>query len=143
MKLVILKLLAEKPSYGYQLMKELETRMAGGYTPSAGAIYPTLTLLEEEGYAEASTDSPKKTYSVTAEGLEFLQENQAQVDAVFDRLSEAGRHFERGRSPEIMRSFMKLRGAVTTRVARESITTDQIQAIAGIIENAAREIEEL
>src|SRR5450631_3772106 len=50
-KLVILKLLSEQPSYGYQLIKTMEERLSGGYTPSAGVIYPTLTLLEEEGLA--------------------------------------------------------------------------------------------
>src|ERR1700743_1231538 len=54
-KLVILKLLSEEPSYGYQLIKTMEQRLSGGYTPSAGVIYPTLTMLEEEGLATASS----------------------------------------------------------------------------------------
>ena len=59
MKLVILKLLSEQPSYGYQLIKTMEERLAGGYTPSAGVIYPTLTMLEEEGLA-ASADGEQQ-----------------------------------------------------------------------------------
>ncbi len=64
LKIVILKLLSEEPSYGYQLMKKMEERLAGGYTPSAGVIYPTLTLLEEEGLASVSTSADnKKVYT--------------------------------------------------------------------------------
>src|SRR6202046_4643414 len=55
LKLVILKLLSEQPSYGYQLIKTMEERLAGGYSPSAGVIYSTLTMLEEDGLASASS----------------------------------------------------------------------------------------
>src|SRR3984885_12771153 len=79
-KLVILKLLSEQPSYGYQIMKTMEERLAGGYTPSAGVVYPTLTMLEEEGLATASADNNRKVYSVTPEGLEYLQAHKRQID---------------------------------------------------------------
>src|SRR5580700_3899288 len=104
-KLVILKLLAEQPSYGYQLIKTMEERLAGGYTPSAGVIYPTLALLEEEGLTVASTEDNKKVYSVTAEGIQHLESNKGRVEEIFSRLDAAGRGFERGRSPEVMRAF--------------------------------------
>ncbi len=115
-KLVILKLLSEQPSYGYQLIKTMEERLAGGYTPSAGVIYPTLTMLEEEGLATSATENNKKVYSVTPEGTKFLEENKRRVEALFERLEEAGKGFERGRSPEIMKAFHNLRGAVIARV---------------------------
>ena len=51
LRLVILQLIAEKPSYGYEIMKAIEERLSGGYAPSPGVVYPTLTLLEEEGFA--------------------------------------------------------------------------------------------
>ena len=143
LKLVILKLLSEQPSYGYQLMKTMEQRLAGGYMPSAGVIYPTLTMLEEEGLASSSAENNKKVYSVTTEGRGYLEENKARVDALFDRLEEAGKGFQRGRSPEIMRAFYNLRGAVVARVSRESVTPEQIQKIADAINAAAKAIDEL
>jgi DNA-binding PadR family transcriptional regulator len=143
LKLVILKLLSEQPSYGYQLMKTMEERLAGGYTPSAGVIYPTLTMLEEEGMATSAVENNKKVYSVTAEGLEYLQQNKRRIDALFERLEEAGRGFERGRSPEIMKAFHDLRTAVVARVSRESITAEQIGKIAEAIHAAAKAIDEL
>jgi DNA-binding PadR family transcriptional regulator len=142
-KLVILKLLSEQPSYGYQLIKTMEERMAGGYTPSAGVIYPTLTMLEEEGLATASAENNRKVYSVTPEGLEYLQAHKRQVDELFERLAEAGKSFERGRSPEIGKAFMNLRSAVIARVSREGMTADQIRKIAEAINAAAKAIDEL
>jgi len=143
-KLVVLKLIAEQPSYGYQIIKALEDRLAGGYVPSAGVIYPTLTLLEEEDLAEVvDSDSKKKVYRATPQGLECLATSKERVDELFARLDHAGEKFERGRSPEIMRAFANLRGAVVGRVARESITPEQIRSIAEAINAAARTIEEL
>jgi DNA-binding PadR family transcriptional regulator len=142
-KLVILKLLSEQPSYGYQLIKTMEERLAGGYTPSAGVIYPTLTMLEEEGLAGASSESNKKVYSVTPEGTEYLLRNNARVGELFARLEEAGRGFERGRSPEIMKAFMDLKGAVVARVSRQSVTPEQIRKITEAIRGAAKTIDEM
>jgi DNA-binding PadR family transcriptional regulator len=142
-KLVILKLLSEEPAYGYQLIKTMEQRLSGGYTPSAGVIYPTLTMLEEEGLAISSAENNKKVYCLTPEGLACLEANQAEVGELFARLEEAGRSFERGRSPEIMKAFMNLRGAVMARVSRESVKPEQIKKITDAINAAAKAIDEL
>jgi len=143
LKLVILKLLSEQPSYGYQLIKTMEERLAGGYSPSAGVIYPTLTLLEEEGLAASTVENNKKVYSVTPEGTKFLEENKRRVEGLFERLEEAGRGFQRGRSPEIMKAFQNLRGAVLARVTRGNATDEQIGKIAEAINAAAKAIDEL
>jgi DNA-binding PadR family transcriptional regulator len=142
-KLVILKLLSEQPSYGYQLIKTMEERLSGGYTPSAGVIYPTLTMLEEEGLATSSPENNKKVYSVTPEGMEYLQTNNPRLEALFERLEETGRGFRRGRSPEIMKAFMKLRSAVEARVFRDSVTPAQIRKISEAIHAAAKAIDEI
>jgi DNA-binding PadR family transcriptional regulator len=143
LKLVIVKLLSEQPSYGYQLIKKMESRLAGGYTPSAGVIYPTLTLLEEEGLASVSTsEDNKKVYTVTAAGMEYLAANQERVDELLARLEEAGKGFERGRSPEIIRAFTNLRGAIMARVSRDA-TPEQIRKITEAINAAAKSIDEM
>jgi len=142
-KLVILKLLSEQPSYGYQLIKAMEERLAGGYTPSPGVIYPTLTMLEEEGLAKSAVENDKKIYSVTPEGMKYLEENKRRIEALFERLEQAGQGFRRGRSPEIMEAFHNLRGAVVSRVKRQSVTPEQIAKIAEAINAAAKAIEEL
>ena len=77
LKYVILKLLAEKPRHGYEIIKELEEQFGGAYSPSAGTVYPTLTLLEDLGYASViPEEGGKKVYSITPEGQKYLEENK-------------------------------------------------------------------
>lgn len=144
MRLVILQQLAEEPSYGYQLIKTLEERMAGGYRPSAGVIYPTLTMLEEQGLTVATTnEAGKKVYSVTGEGRTFLDENKERLAEIKSLMTAAERGFKRGRSPQIMEAFMKLRAAVGAKASREGITSEQVKKIAETITQAAKTIDEL
>jgi len=142
-KLVILKLLSEQPSYGYQLMKTMEERLGGGYTPSAGIVYPTLTMLEEEGLATAAETEGKKVYSITSEGLKVLEANKERLGRLFERLDETGRGFRRGRAPELMKAFMDLRAAVMSKVWRRNASPEQIKKIADAIHKAAEEIDKL
>lgn len=142
-KLVILKLLSEEPAHGYQLMKRMEQKLAGGYTPSAGAIYPTLTMLEEEGLLETAVQENRKVYSVTAEGTKFLDENKERVQDIFTRLEQTGKTFARGRSPELVQAFDNLRGAVAARVARGNATKEMIRKMSEAINSAAKSIDEL
>ena len=142
-RLVILRLLSSEPSYGYQLIKTMEERLGGGYTPSAGVVYPTLTMLEEEGLIAAAQTEGKKVYSVTEEGLKYLEENKERVGQLFERLEETGRGFKRGRSPELMKAFMDLRGAVASKVWRRNASPEQIKKIAEAIHAAAKAIDEL
>ena len=144
LKLVILSLIAEKPSYGYEIIKSIEERLSGGYAPSPGVVYPTLTLLEEEGLTTPSTsDAGKKVYTVTDAGQEYLKTNQRRLQDVLDRLEQNSGAFQRGRSPQIMRAFMNLRGAVKSRVTRQTITSEQVRKIAEAIDAAARAIDEI
>jgi len=142
-KLVVLKLLGEQPSYGYQLIKTMEERLGGGYTPSAGVIYPTLTMLEEEGLASISTSDNKKVYALTDEGKQYLEANKERVDELFERIETAGQGFRRGRSPEVMRAFLNLRGAVAMRLHRQRATREEIRKIADAINAAAKAIDEM
>jgi DNA-binding PadR family transcriptional regulator len=142
-RLVILRLLSSEPSYGYQLIKTMEERLGGGYTPSAGVVYPTLTMLEEEGLIAATQTEGKKVYSVTEEGLKYLEANKERVGQLFERLEETGRGFKRGRAPELMKAFMDLRGAVMSKMWRRNATPEQIKKIAEAIHKAAEEIDKL
>ena len=143
LKIVILKLLSEQPSYGYQLMKTMEDRLAGGYTPSAGVIYPTLTMLEEEGLAAATVENNKKVFSVTDEGRAYLRAKEARAEELFERIDEAGKNFERGRAPELMRAFEDLGHAVRARCSRNNVTPKLLREIAEVIHGAAKAIDEL
>jgi DNA-binding PadR family transcriptional regulator len=124
-------------------MKTMEERLAGGYTPSAGIVYPTLTMLAEEGLAVESLDGAKRIYSITPQGQEYLDAHKERIGELFARLDEAGEGFRRGRSPEVMKAFINLRNAVAARTTRESITAERIRKIAEAINAAARTIDEI
>ena len=68
------------PSHGYEIIKALEEKSSGFYSPSPGVIYPTLTFLEEAGYVTAATEGNKKVYSITQAGRDYLAENRDTVD---------------------------------------------------------------
>jgi len=103
LRLIALALIAEQPRYGYEIIKLLEEKTAGWYSPSPGIVYPTLTFLEEAGHVTAQADGAKKLYTITEEGKAHLAENQDFVDAVLERMSAIGEkakrireHFARG-----------------------------------------------
>ena len=89
MKYVILKLLKDKPRHGYEVMKELEERLHGCYSPSPGTVYPTLQWLEDEGLVRAKEVDGKKVYEVTDAGSRFLEEHRDVVDDIFERVRDA------------------------------------------------------
>ena len=88
-------------------------------------------------------ENNRKVYSLTADGRESLEKNKGRVDDIFLRLEEAGKSFERGRSPEIMKAFHNLRSAVDARTLRASVTPGQIRKIVEAINTAAQAIDEL
>jgi DNA-binding PadR family transcriptional regulator len=141
LQLVILQLIAEKPSYGYEIIKTIEERLSGGYAPSPGVVYPTLTLLEEEEFVTSSTEGNKKLYTVTERGKEHLKQNNATVKAIFGRMEQAQKVFGRGRSPQLMRALMNLKFALKMRV-KSGLTSEQVSKIAEALDAAARAIDE-
>ncbi len=97
LKLLTLALLEQQPRHGYDIIKVLEEKTAGWYSPSPGTVYPTLTFLEEAGYVTAAADGAKKLYTITDAGRAHLEDNRAFVDAVLERLAAVGEKAERVR----------------------------------------------
>jgi DNA-binding PadR family transcriptional regulator len=98
--LIILALLEEKPHHGYELIKALEERSGGFYTPSPGMIYPALTYLEEIGHATFEADGTKKLYQITEAGRQHLKENRSIVDTMLRELAAIG-----SRMDDVRRAF--------------------------------------
>ena len=97
LRLIALALIAEQPRHGYEIIKVLEDKTAGWYSPSPGIVYPTLTYLEEAGYVTAEVEGAKKRYAITDEGRAHLEENRDFVDAVLERLALIGERVARMR----------------------------------------------
>ena len=97
LRLVLLTLLAERPSHGYELIKALEDRSGGFYSPSPGMIYPALTWLEEAGYASVTAAGAKKLYQLTAEGQAYLAEHKVSADTILEQLEQIAKRLGRVR----------------------------------------------
>ena len=100
LQLLLLALIAERPSHGYDLIKVLEERSGGYYVPSPGMIYPALTYLEEAGHATVAPEGTKKQYRISEEGLRHLEENRVAADALLTQLDRIGR-----RMGDVRRAF--------------------------------------
>jgi DNA-binding PadR family transcriptional regulator len=150
LQLVILALLAEKPAHGYELIKIIEERSEGFYTPSPGVIYPALTYLEEVGHASVAQDGGRKLYSITPQGETFLAEQRGTADAILQALSRIGRRMDEVReafagvsdldadaSDEMQRARHNLKRALRSKHGSDSA---EARRIAAILDRAAAEI---
>jgi DNA-binding PadR family transcriptional regulator len=142
LRLVILKLIEEKPRHGYEIIKEIEERVGGAYTPSPGVIYPTLTLLEELGYVAVTPgEGARKLHEITPEGRSFLAANHQAVDALFARMRDAMRARAGGTAPQIVRAMENLRLALRLRLGRGPLTEDQVTSVSAALDTAATTVE--
>lgn len=141
LRYVILQLISEKPSYGYEIIKSIQERLGGTYTPSPGVVYPMLTMLEEMGHASVVTEGTRKLYTITEEGAKALAENKATVDALFAKIENLRAHYATQRPQQIERAVENLRMAL--RMKMGSLTTEQINAVTDIIDAAAKQIERI
>jgi DNA-binding PadR family transcriptional regulator len=138
MRYVVLQLIAEKPRHGYEIIKELEQRSGGAYTPSPGAIYPLLAMLLDMGHVSASADGNKKLHTITPEGEAFLAENRQFVDAILARMGESSD--PRGDLRGVMH---ELKYAVISQAYEGSPGDEKLEQIRAILRRAISEVEQL
>jgi DNA-binding PadR family transcriptional regulator len=141
-KFVILRLLKEKPRHGYEIIKDLEERLAGCYTPSAGTVYPTLQLLEDQGYVRAEEQDGKKVYHITPEGERFLEANRGLLEDILDRVRDTVRDFTGGRMADLNSAFTQLARNTYKRAWRWGPDHPALPRITEILRRAADEIEQ-
>lgn len=138
LRLVLLALIAEKPSHGYELIRAIEAKFGGAYAPSPGAVYPTLTMLEEQDYIRGETrEGSKKVYAVTPEGEAHLRANEAAVQGVMARMSLSAEAMPGEDAHAVREAIRTLRHAIGMQ---RRWTPGEAERVRGIIERAAREI---
>lgn len=142
LRLLVLALIAQAPAHGYELIKTIEDRFGGAYTPSPGVIYPTLSWLEDMGYARVAPEGGRKSYAITEEGQAFLAANRDAADALFRRGGHDGEG-RRGRSLQVMRAMHNLKTALRMRLASGPADEATVEAIAAAIDEAAQKIGKL
>ncbi len=155
LKLLALALIAEQPRHGYELIKLIEDKTHGAYSPSPGVVYPTLTFLEEAGYVTAEADGAKKRYTITEEGRAHLEENREIADMVLARLAAIGEKLSRmrrkwnreGDEPEapsvpklVDAALENLREVAVKRLDAEGEAGDAETRIVEILMRAAQDI---
>jgi DNA-binding PadR family transcriptional regulator len=141
LKFVILKLVAEQPRHGYEIIKAIEEKVGGAYSPSPGVVYPTLTLLEELGYVTVEPQpGGKKLHRITAEGEAALEEQKPAVDAIFRRMEDVHARFDRP-APHIGRAMANLGRSIAVRMSSGPVSSEQLDVIVSAIDEAARKVE--
>jgi DNA-binding PadR family transcriptional regulator len=144
LRLVLLKLIADEPRHGYDLIKAIEELTGGAYAPSPGVVYPTLTLLGDMGLiAEAQGDGARKRFAVTEEGTAHLAERAEEVAALMARLTDMGEARSRPDAASLRRAMGNLRQVLIHKVRAGEAGPELIDEIVTAIDELARRIEKL
>jgi DNA-binding PadR family transcriptional regulator len=143
-KYFILDLLKDKPRYGYEVIRELEERSFGLYSPSPGVVYPTLQYLEDMGYVTSREQDGKKVYTITKEGLKFLEDQSQTVNNIRS-------HMRRGWGPwsselrdqfrDVMNEIRDLGRLIGRRSCK--MNSEKMRRIGNILKKAYEEIENI
>ncbi|HET9605125.1 MAG TPA: PadR family transcriptional regulator [Gemmatimonadales bacterium] len=141
-KFIILRLLKDKPMHGYEVMKALEEKMAGCYSPSPGTVYPTLQMLEDEGFVRVEEVDGKKVYHVTPEGEAYLVENRDLIDEIVERVKETVRDVAGGAMGDLHRTFGRLAKTTFGTAWRRGPDDPALAKVAEILKQAAKDVEE-
>jgi DNA-binding PadR family transcriptional regulator len=140
LKYIILDLINEKPYHGYEIIRELEDRFHGFYSPSPGSVYPMLQLLEDLGYVSSAERDGKKVYTITDAGKEFLKECEDTINRIKTHVKDK---FCKGGSEELneaLHAFRDLHHSIAKKVHR--IDSEKLGQIRTIISKACRDIED-
>lgn len=142
LRLLLLSLIAERPSHGYELIRSIEEKLGGAYSPSPGVVYPTLTLLEELGYATfEAQEGGRKLYSITEAGRGYLAENGDTVDGIGRRMQDA--RARRGDAPpQMQRAMENLKTALRLKMEAGPLDPERVRMIAKALDTAALAVEE-
>jgi len=144
LRLVLLKLIADQPRHGYELIRAIEDLTGGAYVPSPGVVYPTLTLLQEMGHiSEAAADGARRSFAIAPEGSEHLASRKPEVEALFARLAALADARERTDGGPVRRAMQNLKMVLMDKLERASVKRETIHDVAALIDEAARKIERL
>jgi DNA-binding PadR family transcriptional regulator len=143
LRFVILDLIAAKPRHGYEIIKAIEDQVAGAYSPSPGVVYPTLTMLEELGYASVVEEGGRKQYTLTPAGQAFLDENRTALQAIQGRIAAFGAMNADGPPASVMRAMQNLKLALRLRLSRGGLNDEQVRQMAAALDAAAVSVEQI
>ncbi|HXZ13822.1 MAG TPA: PadR family transcriptional regulator [Candidatus Sulfotelmatobacter sp.] len=144
-RLALLSLLQDGPKHGYQLMKDLEARSGGLYRASAGATYPTLQQLEDEGLVESEQSEGRRKYRLTQAGKEELKNSAESVKRIWERAESWG-DWAPWMGPAASMVAKPAAGVMKSAMraaTRAADNPERISKIREILEKARQDIEKL
>lgn len=141
LKYVILELLADEPMHGYEIIRRLEEESKGMYSPSPGSIYPTLQMLEDQGYVLSEQLDGKRVYDITAAGRAFRKQHTARTSDIFSRFVNLGERFAGSDMRDVTKSFIHLAQLSFDRAAAANGDPKSMQRLKEILDRTASEIE--
>lgn len=144
LRLMLLKLIADEPCHGYELIQAITELTGGAYTPSPGVVYPALSMLEDMGHIEPrASEGARKAFAITDEGTAELAANSKAVEALFARLASLAETRSRIDAAPVKRAMDNLRTVLRTTLGREDAGKEMVHDVAAILDNAAQQIERL
>jgi len=143
LKYVILDLLKDEPSHGYEIIRKLEERSRGFYSPSPGSVYPTLQLLEDMGYVTSTHRDGKKVYAITDGGRKFLEENQRSIQDIWGKVGGGWDPQVTAEMHEIRHDLVDLGKLFGQKMHEGKLDHEKMVRIRAVISAASKEIEEI
>jgi DNA-binding PadR family transcriptional regulator len=142
-KFIILDMLRDQPKHGYEIMKDIEEKVGGFYAASPGSVYPTLQMLEDQGYLTSEQKDGKRVYQITDEGKKYLDENKETLEEVQQKFHHTfGSKFS-GEQREIMRDLRDLVHALAHEVRRGSNQPEKWKKIREVLARARQEVDDI
>lgn len=127
LRLYLLHLLEGAPRHGYEVIRLLEDRFLGVYTPSAGTVYPRLAAMEDDGLVSHDSSDGRKVYRLTDKGRDELEARRAEIDALHEKVATSARDLVSEIRAEVQASVRELRGEI--RDAAREVQREQRRAM--------------
>lgn len=142
-KFAILEMVKEKPRHGYDIIREMEERSGGFYSPSPGAVYPTLQALEDQDLVTSAAEEGKKVYSISEKGVAFLEEHRERARGHRERFEANWGPGPHGEGWSAMSDVREALGDVKRALRKSAGDPAKLKEISAVLEEASAKIKEI
>jgi len=144
LRLTLLKLIAEQPRHGYDVIRAIEEKTGGSYAPSPGVVYPAIAMLADMNLiAESQSEGARKVFAITSEGEAELVANAELVEVLFERLGSLAQARGRIDDAPVRRAIENLRNVLRGRLSGDDADREFALKVAAILDEAAQKVERL
>jgi len=143
LKFVILRLISRKEMHGYEVMQALEEESCGVYKPSPGSVYPTLQMLEDEGFVRSREEDGKKIYEITDDGREYLDKHGDVVDEIFERVGSFADRFWGKDTRDLSAAFSRMAQSTFEGAFAWDLGSETLKEMADVLDRARKEMDEV